>query len=56
MPREDQGWFSANTWLAQQYPGASITYRSNNLLALFEAVKLGLGVAPLPVFLANPDK
>ena len=55
MPRKDQGWFSANQWLAQHYPSASVAFRSDTLLALFAAVKQGLGVAPLPFFLAEPE-
>ncbi|WP_126452906.1 LysR family transcriptional regulator [Sulfuriflexus mobilis] len=55
MPQKNQGWFSANQWLAQHHPEASVVFRSNTLLALFEAVKQGLGVAPLPFFLADPE-
>lgn len=56
MPGKDQGWFSANQWLAQHYPGASIAFGSNGLLALFKAVKQGLGVAPLPLFLGDQER
>jgi len=55
MPHENQGWFSANKWQKQHHPEVSVVLRSNTLLVLFEAVKLGLGIAPLPFFLADPE-
>ena len=55
MPHKNQNWYSANQWLTQHYPAASVTLRSNTFLILFEAVKQGLGVAPLPFFLADPE-
>ena len=55
MPGRGLDWFSANQWLERHYPGARIALRSNTLPGLFEAVKLGLGIAPLPFFIADAD-
>ncbi len=54
MPSNGLDWFSANQWLKQNHPKASVAFRSNNLPGLFEAVKNHLGIAPLPFFLAEP--
>jgi len=42
-------------WLRKQFPSAEVVYRSNSLLGLFEAVKRGMGIAPLPCFLGDPE-
>lgn len=55
MPDKSEEWFSANRWLESHYPEATVAFRSNTLLALFEATKLGMGIAPLPCFLADPE-
>ena len=55
MPQKGLDWFSANQWLARKYPAALVTFRSNTLLGLYEAVKYGMGVAPLPFFLGDPE-
>lgn len=55
MPSKDQAWFFANQWLAQNYPNTTVGFRSNTLLALFAAAKQGLGIAPLPFFLGDPE-
>lgn len=53
MPNRNQEWFSANQWLTNHYPNAVVSFRSDTLLALFECVKTGLGVGPLPFFLGE---
>ncbi len=53
MPRKGLDWFSVNQWLERCYKNAHVTLRSNTLLGLFEAVKLDLGVAPLPFFMGD---
>ncbi len=55
MPRKGLDWFSANRWLDKRYPDATIAFRSNTLLGLWEAAKQDLGLAPLPFFLAGRD-
>jgi len=55
MPRKGLDWFSVNQWLERRYTDAHVTFRSNTMLGLFEAVKLGLGVAPLPFFMADSE-
>ena len=42
-------------WLKKHYPSASVVYRSNSLLGLFEATRCGMGIAPLPCFLGDPE-
>jgi len=56
MPRDDQDWYSANQWLTRKHPKATVIYRSDNLSALAEATVHGLGVAPLPLFLAESSR
>ena len=56
MPGKNQEWFSANQWLTEHYPEATTSFRSNTLLALFESIKSGLGIGPLPYFLGDPEK
>lgn len=55
MPDDELILLPASKWLKKNYPGARVRYRSNSLLALFEAAKCGLGAAPLPCFLADPE-
>lgn len=55
MPLKDLDWFAANRWLERHHPKSVVTFRSDSLSALFEAAKQGLGVAPLPFFLGDPE-
>lgn len=45
----------AATWLAQAVPGARIVSRGTSILGAVEAVKSGLGVAPLPTTLGDAE-
>ena len=40
-------------WLMQVAPDAEIVTRSNSILGLVQAVKSGIGIAPLPVPIAE---
>jgi len=42
-------------WLRKCFPSARVVFRSNSLPGLFEAVKRGMGIAPLPCFLGDPE-
>lgn len=42
-------------WLASQYPHAHVKLRSNNLQVLMDAVRMGIGQAVLPDFIAEHD-
>lgn len=42
-------------WLRKQVPAERIVYRASSLLALRAAARAGLGVAPLPSYLADED-
>jgi DNA-binding transcriptional LysR family regulator len=42
-------------WMRQQIPPERIAYRANSLVALQAAARAGLGVAPLPCYLGDPD-
>ena len=42
-------------WLKARVPAARVVYRASSLLALREAARAGLGVAPLPCYLAGAD-
>jgi DNA-binding transcriptional LysR family regulator len=45
----------ASTWLRTVAPGARIVACNNSVLGLVQAVKSGLGVAPLPTALGDAD-
>lgn len=55
MPDDDLAQLPFARWLKKHFPTASIVYRSNSLLGLFEAAKRGMGIAPLPCFLGDPE-
>jgi DNA-binding transcriptional LysR family regulator len=42
-------------WLREQVAPERVAYRANSLLALQAAARAGLGVAPLPCYLGDPD-
>ncbi len=56
MPNEGLEQWPASKWLARHYPTASVVLYSDTVLGLFEAAKQGLGIAPLPCFLADPEQ
>ncbi|MFV2033086.1 MAG: LysR family transcriptional regulator [Gammaproteobacteria bacterium] len=55
MPDEDLAQLPVTRWLERNHPKATVRLRCNTLLGLHEAAVLGLGVASLPCFLADPD-
>lgn len=55
MPDDGIDFFPATLWRKKTYPKANIVYRSNNTLAVVEAARAGLGVAPLPCFLGDTE-
>ncbi|HHJ15716.1 MAG TPA: LysR family transcriptional regulator [Gammaproteobacteria bacterium] len=55
MPDDDLAQLPFARWLNKHFSVASVVYRSNSLLGLFEAAKRGMGIAPLPCFLGDPE-
>lgn len=55
------GWGEGTTgigavnWLTRIAPPEAFAYRSSSLINQYHAVKAGLGLAPLPCYLADPD-
>lgn len=49
-------WFSASLWKKMGHPNASVRFSSDSTVAIVNAVKDGLGVAPLPCFLGDNEK
>jgi DNA-binding transcriptional LysR family regulator len=45
----------ASTWIAETLPGARIVARNASVLGVLTAVKAGIGVAPLPVTIAEGE-
>jgi DNA-binding transcriptional LysR family regulator len=45
----------ANKWLSTVAPGATIAARNSSVLGVLSAVKSGVGVAPLPTTIADPE-
>jgi DNA-binding transcriptional LysR family regulator len=54
-PDETLGHLGSARWLRAKVPDVRIVCRSNSLLALAAAALAGMGIAPLPCFLADPD-
>jgi DNA-binding transcriptional LysR family regulator len=54
-PDETLGHLGSAQWMRANVPPERIVCRSNSLLALAAAARAGLGVTPLPCFLADPD-
>jgi DNA-binding transcriptional LysR family regulator len=54
-PDETLGHLGSVRWLRAKVPEGRIVCRSNSLLALAAAARAGMGIAPLPCFLADPD-
>ncbi len=55
MPDDALAQLPFANWLRKRFPAATVVYRSNSLLGLFEAGKRGMGVVPLPCFLGDPE-
>jgi DNA-binding transcriptional LysR family regulator len=53
-PDETLGHLGSAQWLRAKVPLGRVVCRSNSLLALAAAARAGLGVTPLPCFLADP--
>lgn len=56
MPGGELKQLAVNKWLEKQYPNASVALYSNSICNLYQAVKLNMGVAPLPCFLGDQEK
>jgi len=55
MPDDAIDFFPSALWRKKIYPKPKIVYSSNNTMAIVEAAKAGLGVAPLPCFLGDSE-
>jgi len=55
MPDDELAQLPFAGWQRKHFPAARVVFRSNSLSGLFEAVKHGMGVAPLPCFLGDPE-
>ncbi len=55
MPSDELRQLPANKWLQLHHPKASVILYSNSLFDLHKAVKLDVGVAPLPCFLGDRE-
>jgi DNA-binding transcriptional LysR family regulator len=54
-PDESLGHLGSARWMRAEVLPERIVYRANSLLALRAAARAGMGVAPLPCYLADPD-
>jgi DNA-binding transcriptional LysR family regulator len=54
-PDDSLGHLGSAKWMQAEIPAERVVVRSNSLLALRAAARAGLGVAPLPCYLADPD-
>ena len=53
---DSSNWFPQSVWKKMGHPGAKIIFSSDSTMAVVNAVKDGLGVAPLPCFLGDSEK
>lgn len=53
---EARDWFTQALWKKFGRPNANIVFISNSIIAALNVAREGLGVAPLPCFLADPEK
>ena len=56
LPEASLSAFPSFDWVRHQYPKVRVVLSSNTLPALYDACAQGLGIAPLPCFLADPDQ
>jgi len=55
MPNLELDNLKTTRWLNEHYPKANVILTSNTLLTLHKTTQIGLGIAPLPCFLGDPD-
>jgi DNA-binding transcriptional LysR family regulator len=55
VPDESLGHLGSARWLRSAMVPERVVHRANSLLALRAAARAGMGVAPLPCYLADPD-
>jgi len=56
MTEDSRDWFPAATWKKFGQPERQVVLTSNSTMAIVNAAREGLGVAPLPCFLGDGDK
>lgn len=56
VTEDSRDWFSAAFWKKLGQPRARIVFNSNSTMAVFNAAKQSLGVAPLPCFMGDTEK
>ena len=56
MPGGELKQLTVNKWLKKNHPDASVQLYSNSICNLYNAVKLNMGVAPLPCFLGDQEE
>lgn len=54
-PDESLGHLGSAKWMRAEVLSERVVYRANSFLALRAAARAGIGVAPLPCYLADPD-
>lgn len=54
-PDESLGHLGSARWMRLEIPAERVVYRANSLMALRAAARAGMGIAPLPCYLADPD-
>lgn len=54
-PDDSLGHLGSAKWMRAHVPPERVVMRGNSLLALAAAARAGIGVAPLPCYLADPD-
>jgi DNA-binding transcriptional LysR family regulator len=52
---ESKAQHTTSRWLAQAVPAARFAARSSNMLGVVHSAKTGVGLAPLPVMLGDPE-
>ena len=53
---DSRNWFPQSLWKKMGHPGVKVTFSSDNTMAIINAAKSGLGIAPLPCFLGDSEK
>ena len=53
---DSRDWFPHETWKKLGQPRARVVFSSNSTLAVLNAAKEGLGIAPLPCFMGDSEK
>ncbi|MBT8422220.1 MAG: LysR family transcriptional regulator, partial [Gammaproteobacteria bacterium] len=55
LPDESLSHLASARWLSKRYPDAAAVLKCNSLVGLHEAVRCGIGIAPLPCFIGDAD-